>query len=395
MARLGAGAFMAAAQTIPDNMEKPLIRSTGHSNPSSKFREGLNRQLGRLVTSRVVAFLLAASVAVVTVSFLSLIEGTPPLALLVTAALSFSSSFLLVYFTMEFLIFKEVNDIYTSLDKITRKELQYYSVKNNNVSANPLRRINQEIRTYVTRKEKEIDKLKKLEVYRKEFIADISHELKTPIFAAQGYVLTLLDGAIDDEKVKYKFLKKAAKSLNGLDAVVQDLLTLSQIESGVIIMRYGVFEVQAIVQDVFEQLESKAEKKSIELRLTRYYPEGIYVNADINRITQVFTNLVSNAIKYGKPGGWVEVDLEEGNKFVKISVKDNGPGIPEEHLERVFERFYRVDKSRSKKQGGTGLGLAIVKHILEGHKSKITVSNNLDVGANFSFKLQKGAKEDA
>jgi len=354
--------------------------------------QAAKKQLSYLVTSRGVSLLLSACIAGVTVAFLSLLEGISDKALFVAGALSFSSAFLLIFIMLEFLIFKEVNSIYTSLDKITRKELQYYSDKNEQNYTNPLRRINQEIKTYVTRKEKEIDKLKRLEAYRKEFIADVSHELKTPIFAAQGYVLTLLDGAMDDDKVKYKFLKKAAKSLNGLDAVVQDLLTLSQIESGVIVMRYSNFEVQEVIRDIFEQLENKAAKKKIETRFTRIYPEGVYLNADASRIAQVFTNLISNAIKYGKQGGYVEVNIEEGKKFVKFDVKDNGPGIPPEHVNRVFERFYRVDKSRSKKQGGTGLGLAIVKHILEGHKSKITVASDVNVGTVFSFKLEKGEK---
>jgi two-component system phosphate regulon sensor histidine kinase PhoR len=347
-----------------------------------------------LYTSRTVSFLLAGTVAILVVSFVFLVDGTPFSAIFVAGIISFAATFMLSLVLLDFLIFKEVDKIYANLDKMTRGELPMFMAQSAVVdgagqSKNPLKRINQDLQNYVTRKEEEIDKLKRLEAYRKEFIADVSHELKTPIFAAQGYILTLLDGAIDDDRVKYKFLKKAAKSLNGLDTVVQDLLTLSQIESGVIVMQFVVFDIQSLTQDVFEQLESKAAKKDITLRFLKVEKQGVYVNADINRINQVMTNLISNAIKYGNEGGFVEVALKDSGTHIEVSVKDNGQGIPPEHLERVFERFYRVDKSRSKKQGGTGLGLAIVKHILEGHHTKITASSHPSTGTIFQFKLQK------
>jgi two-component system phosphate regulon sensor histidine kinase PhoR len=343
-----------------------------------------------LINSRAVALLLASCICAVTVAFLSLVEGTSSNALFVAGSLAFSSSFLLIYVSMEFLIFKEINKIYSGLGKGQREELQQYS-QTLKLSSNPIRRVKQEISNYTRIKEKEIDELKRLEAYRREFLANVSHELKTPIFAAQGYILTLLDGAMDDERVRYKFLKKAAKSLNGLDALVQDLLTLSQIESGVITMHYENFDLEMLVNDVFEQLENKARKRSITFKIDKQTTgQSLTVYADYNRIMQVFINLINNAIKYGSLKGWIKVGFQESAQHIEISVADNGPGIPEEHLGRVFERFYRVEKSRSKKQGGTGLGLAIVKHILEGHGSKISVTSQLNEGSCFTFRLQKG-----
>jgi len=343
-----------------------------------------------LINAKAVSFLLALCVSAITLMFLSLLDKVSGAILFVAGGISFSSTFILSYIVFEFLIFREIQKIYSSLDKVTRKELRDFTKGDKEDSQNPLRRINQQILAYVSKKEKEIDELKKIEAYRKEFIADVSHELKTPIFAAQGYVLTLLDGAMNDEKVRHRFLKKAAKSLNGLDALVQDLLTLSQIESGVISMHYEVFDMQALVIDVFEQLERKADKKAMKLKLEKKYDEGMYVNADYTRITQVLLNLISNAIKYGNHNGWVEVSLSDVKKKVKIEIRDNGPGIAKEHINRVFERFYRVEKSRSKKQGGTGLGLAIVKHIIEGHDSRITIDSEINEGTTFTFYLDQG-----
>ncbi|WP_020529029.1 sensor histidine kinase [Flexithrix dorotheae] len=340
-----------------------------------------------LFNPKAVSFLLACSIAGITVAFLYLVEKSF-LPLMIVGVLSFSSSFILTYMTFEFLIFREIQKVYASMDKITQRELRQFS-HNTNQSNNPIRRINHEIIAYASKKEREIDELKKLEAYRKEFIANISHELKTPIFAAQGYILTLLDGAIDDEKVKYKFLKKAGKSLNNLDAVVQDLLTLSQIESGVISMKPEVFDLQSSVLDVYEQLESKAHKKGMKLKINEINEDGVYVDADPTRIMQVMINLVHNAIKYGRVNGWVEVGFKENGDLVDVWVQDNGHGISEEDLKRIFERFYRVDKSRSRKQGGTGLGLSIVKHILEGHDTHIAVESEIGKGTRFFFSLKR------
>lgn len=350
-----------------------------------------------LLNARAVALLLAFCTATITTAFLSLMDDVSVTALLVTFILAFASTYLLSYIALEFFIFKEISNIYEVLGKLKDQE---FSVVDTDLtrSSNPLKRIHQEIYSYASDKEREIEELKRLAMFRREFLADVSHELKTPIFAAQGYIYTLLDGAVKDKSVRNKFLKKAAKSLDGLDLLVQDLLTLSQLEIGQITMRYVYFDLVHTIQDVFDQMDGKAEKKNVELRFKADVPEQLWVWADKQRIHQVITNLVSNAIKYSREAdggnemsepGWVEVSMKELGDKVKVSIIDNGRGIPEEHLNRIFERFYRVEKSRSKGSGGTGLGLAIVKHILEAHKSKVEVKSAVGKGSAFSFLLQK------
>ena len=277
------------------------------------------------------------------------------------------------------------------LGKLRKKELGGIK-KEQSGALNPLKNINEEIYSFALLKQKEIDELKKLEAFRKEFIADVSHELKTPIFAAQGFVHTLLDGAVNDKNVRTRFLKKAAKSLDGLDVLVQDLLTLSQIETGDIKMKFESIDLHKLCAEVVDQLEEKSEKKEIRLKLMDPQHK-LLVHADWQRITQVVTNLVSNAINYTGEGGEVIISFETSKKNITTSVTDTGDGIPQQHFSRIFERFYRVDKSRSREKGGTGLGLAIVKHILEGHGSRAEVESEVGKGSTFSFKLQK-SKDD-
>ena len=333
------------------------------------------------------ALLLALCIAIITTLFLSLFESATTNVLLVAFGISFSVSYLLIFVVMEFLVFREINKIYKLIGKLKKKELSSID-KQKSGALNPLKTINEEIYSFADLKQKEIDELKKLEAFRKEFIADVSHELKTPIFAAQGFVHTLLDGAVNDKAVRNRFLKKAAKSLDGLDALVQDLLTLSHIETGQIKMHFESIDLYKLTEEVFEQFENKADKRDVNLRI-----EGatrkVTVYADWQRITQVLTNLVSNAIKHSFDGGEVVVTFDAGKKYVTIAVIDKGEGIPPEHIHRIFERFYRVDKSRSREKGGTGLGLAIVKHILDGHHTKAEVSSSPNHGSTFSFKLPR------
>jgi two-component system phosphate regulon sensor histidine kinase PhoR len=338
-------------------------------------------------SARTLALLLAISIAVVTSLFLSLLNDVSRDALIVAALISFSSSYLLIFVILEFLIFREINKIYRMMEKLRKKELSNIS-KEKSSALNPLEKINEEIYSFATLKQKEIDELKKLEAFRREFIANVSHELKTPIFAAQGFVHTLLDGAVNDKNVRTKFLKKAAKSLDGLDVLVQDLLTLSQIETGDIKMKFEHIDLHKLCAEVVEQFEEKAEKKHIRLKVLTEHNK-IMVFADWQRITQVVTNLVSNAINYTPENGEVTITFDVGKKSVTTFVSDTGEGIPTQYINRIFERFYRVDKSRSREKGGTGLGLAIVKHILEGHNSKAEVVSTLGKGSVFSFKLPR------
>ena len=340
-------------------------------------------------SARTLALLLAVSVAIITSLFLSLIDSVGRDALLVAAVISFSASYLLIFVVLEFLVFREVNKIYKIMEKLRKRELANIG-RQKSGALNPFQKINEEIHSFATLKQKEIDELKKLEAFRKEFIADVSHELKTPIFAAQGFVHTLLDGAVNDKNVRTKFLKKAAKSLDGLDVLVQDLLTLSQIETGDIKMKVENIDLKRLCSEVVDQFEEKAERKNIKLKLLAHNHK-VYVYADWQRITQVVTNLVSNAINYTPEGGEVSITFDVGKKNVTTFVADTGEGIPAQHISRIFERFYRVDKSRSREKGGTGLGLAIVKHILEGHNSKAEVQSTVGKGSVFSFKLPRAS----
>ena len=343
-------------------------------------------------SARILALLLATSIALVTALFLSLMQSVDKTALVLASVISFSASYLLSYAVMEFVFFRGINKIDKMMSKLMKKELKNIALQKSQ-GLDPFEKLNEEIGAFALLKQKEIDELKKLEAFRKEFIADVSHELKTPIFAAQGFVHTLLDGAVNDKNVRGKFLKKAAKSLDGLDSLVQDLLTLSQIETGDIKMKFDRVDLYSLCEEVIDQLEDKAEQKKISVKLIPDKHAKIWVHADEKRIEQVVTNLVSNAINYTTEGGSVTVSFDVGKKNVATYVTDTGEGIPQQHLQRIFERFYRVDKSRSRERGGTGLGLAIVKHILEGHSSKAEVESEVGKGSTFSFKLSR-SKED-
>lgn len=344
-----------------------------------------------MYSARVLALLLAASISIVTALFLSLVNKVDGQAVVVAAIISFSASYIMAFVVLEYLIFGEINKIYKMMAKLQRLDLGNLT-KPKSSQLNPLRKISEEIHSFAALKQKEIDELKKLETFRKEFVADVSHELKTPIFAAQGFVHTLLDGAVNDKNVRIKFLKKAAKSLDGLDALVQDLLTLSQIETGDIKMKFENIDLYNLCLEVVEQFEQRAKTKGIDVTLEK--PQRlIIVYADWLRITQVMTNLISNAIKYSNENGQVSIRFEVGKKFVTTYVSDMGEGIPQDQISRIFERFYRVDKSRSRERGGTGLGLAIVKHILEGHKSKAEVQSVPGKGSTFSFRLPQAKLE--
>lgn len=243
-----------------------------------------------------------------------------------------------------------------------------------------------------TTNKKEIKKLKAMENFRREFLGDVSHELKTPIFAIEGFIETLLDGALEDEKVNRKFLEKARKNALRLSSLVQDIITISQIESGDLNMNMEEFSILEIIDDVLDSLSYKFTKKGREIQYV-VEPNGhetTIVMADPQRIEQVLRNLIDNAVKYGDSKGTITIAVEDwSDKKVVVKVRDNGPGIDKKHLPRIFERFYRIDKSRSREKGGTGLGLAICKHFMEAHKEKIWAESEAGQGATFLFTLKK------
>ena len=233
----------------------------------------------------------------------------------------------------------------------------------------------------------EIDQLKQVENYRRDFLSNVSHELKTPIFSIQGYIHTLLDGGIEDEDINLLYLNKASKSTDRLISIVDDLEAISRIESGMLVVEERTFDMTELVKEVIDSIELQAKEKKVQFALKDDKPH--YVFADKDMIRQVLVNLLVNSVKYGKLEGVTEVRMSENNDLLVTEVADNGIGIEPYHLKRLFERFYRVDKSRSRDQGGTGLGLAIVKHIMEAHRQQITVESEYGQGTTFSFTLRK------
>ena len=250
------------------------------------------------------------------------------------------------------------------------------------------------IKTYIKNEEErrsEINILKDQENYRREFLGNISHELKTPLFTIQGYILTLVDGgALKDKKVREKYLRRAAKGVDRIISIVKDLDLITQFESGIKTVDRSEFNIFDLVDNVFDLLEFESEKNNISLKLENNNNSLIYVNADQERILQVLTNLIVNSIKYGSDNGYTKVIVEDFNKEkVIVRIIDNGEGIEKEHIPRLFERFYRIDKNRSRKKGGSGLGLSIVKHIIEAHNEQIFVKSEIGEGTEFSFTLSK------
>ncbi|MFM2307337.1 MAG: hypothetical protein RLZZ367_2006, partial [Bacteroidota bacterium] len=256
----------------------------------------------------------------------------------------------------------------------------------------PLAEMERQVNDYVVNNRKELDDLRKLEQFRKEFLGNLSHELKTPLFNIQGYVHTLLEGAMDDPKYARQFLERTSKSIERLSSLVDDLDAISRLERGEESVHKETFDIHQLVKDVYDSMELKAERKNFTLLIKKESDRPFFVNADKEKIRQVITNLVDNAIKYGNESGRVVASFYDMDENILTEITDNGIGIPEEHLPRLFERFYRVDKHRSREQGGTGLGLAIVKHIIEAHQQTINVRSTKGVGTTFAFTLQKSTE---
>lgn len=297
---------------------------------------------------------------------------------------SFALAFIIIQFRAERFIYRRVKNIYDDLTLLESTTLREQPITTDMAT------LTAEIDKFAKNKKLEIETLKVREEYRKEFLGNVSHELKTPLFTVQGYLLTLLDGAIKDKTVRKKYIKRANKGVERLIYIVKDLDMITRLEAGDLSLSIEKFDLVELVKNVFELLEMKAAKKDITLTFDMNYEQPIYVNADIERIQQVLTNLIVNSIKYGKDQGTTEVSIENliKNKVI-VRVTDNGEGIDSVHLPRIFERFYRVDKSGSRREGGSGLGLSIVKHIIEAHKEKIYVESELGVGSEFSFTLEK------
>lgn len=309
------------------------------------------------------------------------------LLLVVIAITSAIISFLVVQLRVEKFIYRKIERIYNDVALLESTSLASKTITTD------MRTLTDEIEKFAKDKKIEIDTLKIREEYRKDFLGNVSHELKTPLFTVQGYVLTLLDGAMEDKSLRKKYLQRASKGVERLIYIVKDLDLITKLEVGDLNLEIEDFDILELFQSVFELLEMKAAKKNITLSFDMDYKNPIHVMGDKEKIQQVITNLLVNSIKYGQQNGTTEVSVENliKNKAI-VRVTDNGEGISKQNLARIFERFYRVDKSGSRAEGGSGLGLAIVKHIIEAHNEKIYVESVLDIGSEFSFTLEKANK---
>lgn len=294
--------------------------------------------------------------------------------------------FFLFRYTIEKFIYEKIKIIYKTIRNLKLpKDGDRPSIK-----GATLDKVNQEVIEWSETKKQEIEELKKMARYRREFLGNVSHELKTPIFNIQGYVLTLLDGGLDDPSINKEYLLRTEKSINRMIAIVEDLETISQLEASELKLNTTKFDIVALTREVIEFLEIKSKKRDKVIGFDRNYDKPILVHADKERIRQVLINLIDNSIKYGNPeNGKTKISFFDMDENTLIEITDNGNGIDAVDLPRVFERFFRTDKGRSREQGGTGLGLAIVKHIIEAHDQTINVRSTVGVGTTFAFTLKK------
>lgn len=300
--------------------------------------------------------------------------------------ISSAIGYLVMYYAIERFIYKKIKVIYKTIHRFKsgQEDKRGLSMKED-----MLETVNKDVLNWAESRIREIRDLREKDSFRKEFIGNLSHELKTPIFSIQGYILTLLEGALEDPENNRKFLMKAAKSVERITALLEDLDQITKIESGTLKLNISKFDIAELTREVFDSLEHKAKRSGISLKLNNPGQGHIMVKGDRQKIAQILTNLVVNSINYGKDGGNTKVRFYDMDEHILIEVADNGLGISEEHLPRIFERFYRVDKSRSRNVAGSGLGLAIVKHIIEAHGQTINVRSSEGVGSTFSFTLDK------
>lgn len=298
--------------------------------------------------------------------------------------LSLVAGYLVFYFFLEKFIYKKIKVIYKN---IYRLKTEHLSPEQR--SLDPITEVSNEVFAWAKERREEIASLRKQDNFRRDFIGNMSHELKTPLFNIQGYLHTLLDGAMNDPAVNRRFLEKAAKGADRMAELVEDLTIINKLESGEETLSLSVFNIRDLIEDVYDALEIQAKNKKIKLRFNEGSEKLGLVLADKSQIRQVLTNLIVNGIKYGKEGGTVRCGIYDMEEHYLIEVTDDGDGIDAEHLPRLFERFYRVDKSRSREAGGSGLGLAICKHILESHGQVINVKSARGKGTTFGFTLQK------
>ncbi len=306
--------------------------------------------------------------------------------LLLSSFACFITGFLILYYFYYVSVMRNINAL---TEKIRKRFLNNEIPQKYNQleEQDGLALLEERVDFLIESREKEVIHFENLDSYRKEYLGNVSHELKTPVFNIQGYVDTLLNGGLEDATINVDYLRRAERSIDRLINIIDDLETITQLESGGLDLDMDTFDIATLCKDIYASLELNAAKKNIKLELARKYDKPVLVKADKFRIRQVLVNLITNSIKYGKENGTTLIELNYLNDDVVIEISDNGDGIDEKHLPRIFERFYRIDKGRSREQGGTGLGLAIVKHIIEAHDKSIKAESQQEKGTKFTFSL--------
>lgn len=334
--------------------------------------------------------LLSSVYLTITILFISALiyfllpEDKKLLSILVFLPTIFILSFLIIQYRTERFIYDRIKKIYDEVSILNEDEFIRAS------TTTDIDSLSNSVKNYVQGKRIEIKNLTERDSFRKDFLGNVSHELKTPLFTVQGYILTLIEGGINDKMIRDKYLERANKGVDRLVAIVKDLDMIAKLETEGLKMNYEVFNIIDLIQNVFDLFEMKAKKRNITLQFDKIYDYPVFVNGDKERIEQVLINLVVNSVKYGKTNGITTVGIEPytEHQFI-IKVIDNGEGIKQEHIPRLFERFYRVDQSRSREQGGSGLGLSIVKHIIEAHNEIMLINSTFKEGSEFSFTMKK------
>jgi two-component system phosphate regulon sensor histidine kinase PhoR len=344
--------------------------------------------MNKLTSRQVVVFLALILTVIVGLGwYYLLITRFSFLFMVIGLVLFFLIAFYIIQFAIHRFILEKIRPIYKIIDFVPRKQ------KEEKLQFAPgfveLTDVEQDVENWAQNQRQEIERLKELERYRKDFVGNVSHELKTPIFNIQGYILTLLEGGLEDPTINKLYLTRTEKSIDRMISIVEDLESINKLETGELKPQFSVFDMVKIVEDVIEMEQRLSKERKIWLTITDKPDKPLMVKADRKRIIEVMTNLVVNAIKYGKKNGFVKVGFYDFDDKIMVEVSDNGIGIDKKDLPRVFERFYRVDKSRSREQGGTGLGLSIVKHIIEAHNQTINVQSVLNEGTTFTFTLEK------
>ena len=336
---------------------------------------------------RVLVLINAAAVAV-TLSALNYYFRHNWYDVAITFGVTIITSFLIFYWLIEKYIYSKIKLIYKLIHNLKLgRDLR--DALGEHVSADPINDVENEVKEWAKQKKTEIDELRTQEKFRRDFLSNISHEFKTPLFAIQGYIEALQDDDFEDKELAKDFLAKASRNVDRLSYLISDLDEISKLESGEIPINLTRFKINDLIKEVFESMEIKAKQHNIKLIFKQKYDEPILVNADREKIRQVLVNLIDNSFKYGNEEGSTSVSLFELHDQVLVEVTDDGIGIEEKYLPRLFERFFRTDTSRSRQIGGSGLGLAIVKHIIEAHQQTINVRSTEGLGSTFGFTLEK------